>query len=59
MNNCQDQGRVAFLLSDRRQNTYLPALDLESGFVQIAIAVPDIDAMQTLDVTSAISSAIV
>src|SRR5882724_4134916 len=49
VNDRQDQGRVAFLFSDWRQNTYFPVSDLESSSVQMAVAVSDIDTMQTLD----------
>ena len=49
MNDCQVQGRVALLFSDRRQDTYFPVSCLEDGSVQIAIAVSELDAMQTFD----------
>jgi hypothetical protein len=38
--------RVAFLLSDRRQDANLAIPDLENGFVRIAVAVSNVDAMQ-------------
>jgi hypothetical protein len=42
----QGQRGVAFLLSDRRQDANLAIPDLENGFVRIAVAVSNVDAMQ-------------
>jgi hypothetical protein len=46
MDHRQYRRGIVFLLSDRRQDANLAVPDLENGFVGIAVAVPDVDAMQ-------------